>query len=365
MRGDEDDAGDPRRSSLVAVAWRPLRAAPRRAGWWPTLGVAVVVGGIWSVRDLVDHGSPLWPLVSAPWGDPVPATFRALGARFLDHPRHLIGAYWRDVPDRPGGRAVLIGSGIALPLVRRSRAALGSAGAAALALLAWGVAPYTGLENYGAVGAIANTRYLLPAIAACAVALDPVGAGGRAGPAAGGAWRPGRVDRLLGRQDGGLRAAAPVAGHAGRGGGGRRGRRRRGPPVADRPSTAGWSSGAVGLAGRARAWRRVGATGTSSATWRPTTRPITALYALAGGDAGRGGPIASFPGRLRAAARGPPGAPAGADRGRRALRGGAGAAARGPVVLGVAPASAAERRLAGCLRGAASMAVGGYAEVYP
>ncbi|HEU0317633.1 MAG TPA: hypothetical protein VFR49_09915, partial [Solirubrobacteraceae bacterium] len=155
---------------LAVVARRPVRAA-RAHLLLPTLGVAVVVGGVWSVRNLIDHGSPLWPLVSAPWGDPVPAAFRALGASFLADPRHLIGAYWREYLAVLGGAAVLIGSGLAVPLVRRSRAALAAAAAAALALLAWGVAPYTGLETYGAVGAIANTRYLLPAIAACALAV--------------------------------------------------------------------------------------------------------------------------------------------------------------------------------------------------
>lgn len=156
--------------ALGLVAWRPLRAA--RARWLvPTFAVAVVVGGVWSIRDLIEHGSPLWPLLAAPWGDPIPTAFKPLEARFLDHPRHLLGAYWRDYLSVLGGCAVLIGSGIVVALLRRSRASLCAAGAAGLALLAWGVAPYTGLDTFGAVGAIANTRYLLPAIAACTLAL--------------------------------------------------------------------------------------------------------------------------------------------------------------------------------------------------
>jgi hypothetical protein len=156
--------------ALAAVAWVPLRAASRR--WLVTaLGVGIVIGGVWSVRNLIDHGSPLWPLLSAPWGTPIPSAFRPLQGRFLEHPRHLVGAYWRDYLAVLGGSAVLIGSGIVLPLVRRSRAALFSAMAAGVALLAWGVAPYTGVLQFGAVGAIANLRYLLPAIAACTVAL--------------------------------------------------------------------------------------------------------------------------------------------------------------------------------------------------
>ncbi len=164
--------------ALGLVAVRPLRAS--RGRWLlPTLSVAVVVGGIWSVRNLIDHGSPLWPLVSAPWGTPIPSAFRPLEGRFLDHARHLVGTYWRDYLSVLGGTAVLIGSGIAFPLLRRSRAALLSAMAAGAALLVWAAAPYTGIVQFGAIGAIANLRYLLPAIAACTVALtiSSVGAG--------------------------------------------------------------------------------------------------------------------------------------------------------------------------------------------
>ncbi len=342
---------------LAAVAARPLRAA--RPRWLlGAVAVAAAVGGVWSVRNLVEHGSPLWPLVAAPWGDPVPATFRALKARFLDDPRHLLGTYWRDYLRVLGGAAVLMGGGLVLPLVRRSRAALFSAAAALLALLAWGVAPYTGLESYGAVGAIANTRYLLPAIAAgaVAVALSARGAGRRlrgavlatlAGSiaysvvktAAFGRLRP-SLATLVAAAAAGAVAAVLV---------------RRAPAERGRRVAAG-ALGAAGVVGLA-----LGAQGYLArylAADRPPDRALYAVPALAAA-----GPVASSPG-VFVLLRG--------DRLERPLAligGGESCAAvrarrrRGPVVL--ARAAPSSRRLAGCLAPATPVAVDGYEDVYP
>ncbi len=346
---------------LAVVARGPLRAARARL-LLPTLAVAVVVGGVWSVRNLVDHGSPLWPLVSAPWGDPVPPAFRALGASFLEHPRHLIGTYWRDYLAVLGGGAVLIGGGLVLPLVRRSRAALAAAAAAALALVAWGAAPYTGLVDYGAVGAIANTRYLLPAIAACALALavcsrgaGPAIRGGVLGLLAGsivysvvktaafGPLRPSLATLIVAAAAGG---AAAWLGH------------RRLPARLEHPRAAAAALGAAGALALG-----AGGDGYVERYLAADHPPDRALYGLAA-VSGETATIASAPG-VFVLLRG--------DRLERRLAligDGEGCAAvrgrlrREPVILATAPASAGQRRLAGCLAGTPRVTIGGYEDVY-
>src|SRR5207245_2752576 len=50
-------------------------------------GAAVAVGGFWYLRNLVDHGSPFWPIVSTSWGDSVPPLIHAVDYSLLDRPR--------------------------------------------------------------------------------------------------------------------------------------------------------------------------------------------------------------------------------------------------------------------------------------
>ena len=85
---------------LVLGAWRcrdQLRAA--RAGARAAAAAAVAIGGVWYVRNLIDHGAPFWPLSTTPWGDPVPPSFRAFDASFLSHVHAMLhrrtDAYWK------------------------------------------------------------------------------------------------------------------------------------------------------------------------------------------------------------------------------------------------------------------------------
>src|SRR4051794_36806478 len=52
--------------------------------------VATGVGGVWYLRNLFEHGSPFWPLVAAPWGDPLPQSVQLVKTSFLDAPRATI-----------------------------------------------------------------------------------------------------------------------------------------------------------------------------------------------------------------------------------------------------------------------------------
>ncbi len=166
---------------LAVLCGRPLRevarAEPGRVA--AVVGLGVAIGGLWPLRNLIVHGSPLWPLVAMPWGDPVPAGLVPFEVSFLDHPRKLVGAHYQGYLDVLGGGIVLAAGAVGLPLLRRSRAALAAGAAAGAALLAWGAAPYTGiLTDDFAVGA---TRYLLPALAACALAVALAARGATAG----------------------------------------------------------------------------------------------------------------------------------------------------------------------------------------
>ncbi len=132
------------------------------------LVLAILVGGLWALRNVVDHGSPLWPFVSGPFGDEIPPAFRGFDGSFLSE-RAWEGntASYADLLS--GGVLVLAGA-IVVPLLVRTRAALIAGGVALLAMLTWANAPYTGITTDAqlAVGAV---RYLLPALAASVLAL--------------------------------------------------------------------------------------------------------------------------------------------------------------------------------------------------
>ncbi len=156
---------------LVGAAWmlrdrlRPL-ARPLGLAALAALGV----GGVWAVRNTALHGSPLWPLVASSFGDPVPSALVPFEASFLSHPREMLHGRVAEYLQVLGGGAVLLGAGLAAPLLGRSRASV-AAGALVLATaLVWGLAPYTGItsDTSLAVGAV---RYLLPCLAVCCVAL--------------------------------------------------------------------------------------------------------------------------------------------------------------------------------------------------
>ena len=173
------------------MARRPLAAAMRSQRVWllASLLGTVLVGGIWSLRDLIVHGSPFWPLEAAPWGTPVPASLLPLRASFLSQPGSLIANHGGDYASTLAGGIVLLAGGLGAAAVRRSRAALAAAGLAGIAAVIWAASPYTGIEA-GAYAAGA-TRYLLPAIAAATAALALCARG--AGPRL-----RGTVDCLLG-----------------------------------------------------------------------------------------------------------------------------------------------------------------------
>jgi len=146
---------------------------------------AFVIGGMWYTRNLVQHGSPLWPFAAAPWGDPRPPFLELVDARFLERPAASLEGRWGMYAGQLAGAIVLL-AGALLVLVRgalgfqlprRRRLELISVGSVSLlALLAWSLAPGTGLPTSPGLLApeswpLSTLRYLLPAIAAAAVAV--------------------------------------------------------------------------------------------------------------------------------------------------------------------------------------------------
>ena len=158
---------------LAAALWvlrdelRPILAPLAGA-----LVLGLAAGGIWYLRNLFDHGSPLWPFVAAPWGDPVPTVIDAVSTSLLQRPAATVGSGHLSgyVSELAGGTVLLLG-GMAAALANR-RAAL-AAGATALSVLIWAAAPITGVSRVPAFAAIAVSalRYLLPAFACGATAL--------------------------------------------------------------------------------------------------------------------------------------------------------------------------------------------------
>jgi hypothetical protein len=143
-----------------------------------------VVGGLWYVRDFVDHGSPLWPFLSLHGGDPVPSFLVPLRPSFLQRPLatvHGPGRVYRDSYTwQLAGAWILLVGGLVAPLVSRRRAVVLAAGSVGLGLLAWANAPVTGAPtNPGLWELTASTnRYVLPVLVAAGLAISLAGRGG-------------------------------------------------------------------------------------------------------------------------------------------------------------------------------------------
>ena len=173
---------------LALAGWR-LRGHARalRGPLALALVLGLVVGGGWYARNLVDHGSPFWPIVAAPWGDPVPPSVAAVQTSFLERPGATVDALGDRYLDRFGGGLLLIAGGLLAPLLVRRRATIAAGAATALGLLVWARAPVTGLSRVPGLDetTFSTVRYLLPVLAAACLALAlAAGRPGRRVPAA-------------------------------------------------------------------------------------------------------------------------------------------------------------------------------------
>lgn len=133
---------------------------------------AVAVGGVWYLRNLIVHGSPLWPLLTTPWSDPAPAALTRIDTSFLDRPIATLEGRTGAYADGLAGGLILLAAGMLAWLLARRRAVVLASAATAVALFAWMCAPYTGMATDTFVDlSLFVIRYLMPAVCAGAVAL--------------------------------------------------------------------------------------------------------------------------------------------------------------------------------------------------
>lgn len=163
------------------AARRELRPLARPLAFAALAGL--VVGGTWYVRNLIGRGSPLWPLVDVPWGDPAPALVDRLDTRFIERPEATLDQRAELYVNAIAGAFVLFAGALLAPLAARARAVAAGAATVAFALAAWAFAPFTGIGDVPELRHVAfsTTRYLLPAIAAAALTVALAARGGRAG----------------------------------------------------------------------------------------------------------------------------------------------------------------------------------------
>ena len=153
---------------LAALGFALYRSR-RELRLWPIAAAvlgAVAVGGVWYLRNWIDHGNPLWPFTSIPGSDPLPETLDYLSAPFISSPLDTLDGRIGEYFDRLGAGILLILAGMVLPFFTGVKRLWWLGGAVALSLLLWMVAPATG-EPPGPDGEIfqvSGARYLMASI---------------------------------------------------------------------------------------------------------------------------------------------------------------------------------------------------------
>jgi hypothetical protein len=124
------------------------------------------------VRNLVRHGSPLWPFAGLPGSDPVPQFIHDFGTRFVDRPLATTREFGRAWATHYfGGGLIVTAAALASPLVARTRIVLLGALGTAACLVLWTLAPVTGvpiepgIRSTLSVALNLSPRYFLPGLA--------------------------------------------------------------------------------------------------------------------------------------------------------------------------------------------------------
>jgi hypothetical protein len=173
-------------AAAIAAAWAIARVVERpRIRWLAreagiVLGLSALGGGLWLVRNWIEVGNPLFPapvhlagitLFDAP-PDPIRECADYTVAGYAGNPdvlRHVLWPIWRSALG--AGVLLLLGALVAAPALGRPRRQMaGLAALGGLLIVMYAVLPYSALGARGQpVLAGPNVRYLLPALALCAV----------------------------------------------------------------------------------------------------------------------------------------------------------------------------------------------------
>jgi hypothetical protein len=164
---------------VVAVAIVRLRGRlrPLRVPLAVAAGAALVVGGTWYVRNLIQHGSPLWPFFSTPSGDAIPQLVgHPEELTFFQRPLASLARFGDSgyVTDNFLGALIALAAALMAPLLVRQRAVAACAMASAVSLFLWTLAPDTGAPRLRTdfTGAFyASPRLLMPGVAVATLTL--------------------------------------------------------------------------------------------------------------------------------------------------------------------------------------------------
>ena len=172
---------------VITLAGGFLLARARLRPLLPWLGLAtaaaVAIGGVWYLRNFVDHGSPVWPFAESSWGDPRPEFLHLVKTRFIDRPGATLDGRLGDYTAELGGAwlmlagtlLALVGALISRGLPSGVRRCLIFVGVGSvLAFGFWSLAPGTGLPTAPLLfeprgWPISTLRYLLPTMFAATV----------------------------------------------------------------------------------------------------------------------------------------------------------------------------------------------------
>ncbi len=163
--------------AALALALWACRGDLRRLRGWLVLGAAgaVVVGGVWYLRNLIDHGSPLWPFLRLPGADPIPRIIGIAREPFLARVSATLHTTGSEYATRlAGGLLVLAAVPFAIALVRR-HAVLIAGATTIVGFLIWMRTPGTGLSTspifFTPNGPVSESRYALPVLVSAALTV--------------------------------------------------------------------------------------------------------------------------------------------------------------------------------------------------
>ncbi len=155
---------------VIAVGfWQQRRGLGAHRGQLLVAGAAAaVVGGAWYVRNLITHGSPLWPLIELPGSDPAPELVKKLEPSLLDRPDETLTGNLDEYFRRLAGYLLLLGAACVAPLLARRRVVDQPVIFCTLVL---GVGSVRNAASVGKVGGLALGYFITMSTVALAIGL--------------------------------------------------------------------------------------------------------------------------------------------------------------------------------------------------